>query len=160
MVSPGKRISLGVLGASLWGVLAITQYEGFSEKAYLDIVGVPTIGYGSTDNVKLGNNIDEKGARRRLIQEVRDKYEKAIQSCVKVSLHQREYDSYVSLAYNIGTTAFCSSTLVKKLNQEDYIGACKQILRWNRAKGQVVKGLTNRRQQEYKMCIGEVDAKP
>lgn len=151
-----RRNSVGIVSISLLGLLAITQYEGFKQEAYLDVVGVPTIGYGSTKGVKLGDKIDEKVARRRLIQEVKDKYGEAIKSCIKVPLHQREYDSYISLSYNIGTTAFCSSTLVKKLNQEDYLGACKQLLRWNRAKGKVVKGLTNRRQQEYKMCIGEV----
>jgi lysozyme len=82
------------------------------------------------------------------------KFEGAIKKCVVVPLHQYEYDAYVSLSYNIGSGAFCSSTMVKKLNAQDYAGACQEILRWDRAKGRVVKGLTNRRQQEYQKCIG------
>ena len=142
----------GLVLASAIAVGAISQYEGFRSEAYLDIGGIPTIGYGSTEDVKLGDRIDEKVARRRLIEEVRDVYGKAILKCVKVPLHQSEYDAYVSLTYNIGTGAFCSSTLVKKLNQEDYVGACEQIKRWNKVQGKVVQGLVNRREKEYKMC--------
>jgi lysozyme len=73
---------------------------------------------------------------------------------VKVPLYQHEYDAYLSLSYNIGPTAFCKSTLVRKLNQQDYSGACAQILRWNRAGGEVVRGLSIRREAEYKQCLG------
>ena len=59
-----------------------------------------------------------------------------------------------ALAYNIGPGAFCGSTLVKRLNAEDYPGACREILRWNRAGGRVVQGLVNRREAEYRQCIG------
>lgn len=144
---------IGLVLASSVAIGAITQYEGFRSEAYLDIVGIPTIGYGSTEDVKLGDRIDEKGARSRLIKEVMDTYGQAVINCVKVPLHQSEYDAYVSLTYNIGPNAFCKSTLVKKLNAGDYVGACKEIKRWNRAGGKIVKGLTNRREGEYNMCI-------
>jgi lysozyme len=62
----------------------------------------------------------------------------------------------VSLSYNIGTGAFCNSTLVKKLRTYDYEGACKEILRWDKFKGEPLKGLTHRRQREYKLCMGNV----
>ena len=143
----------GLVLASAVAIGTITQYEGFRSDAYLDIVGVPTIGYGSTKDVKIGDRIDENGARSRLIKEVMDTYGQAVKNCVKVPLHQSEYDAYVSLTYNIGPSAFCKSTLVKKLNTGDYSGACQEIKRWNRAKGKIVKGLSNRRQGEYNMCI-------
>jgi lysozyme len=75
--------------------------------------------------------------------------------CVKVPLHQYEYDAYLSLTYNIGEGAFCRSTLVRKLNAGDYEGACKQILRWNNFQGRPLRGLTIRREKEYAMCIGK-----
>jgi lysozyme len=82
------------------------------------------------------------------------RFEGAIKQCVKVPLKQNEYDSYLSLSYNIGSNAFCKSTLVKKLNLGDYEGACKEILRWDKAGGRVVRGLTIRREKEYKQCMG------
>lgn len=139
--------------ASAVAIGSITQYEGFKSDAYVDMAGIPTIGYGSTKDVHIGDRIDEKGARSRLIKEVMDTYGQGVKNCVKVPLHQSEYDAYVSLTYNIGVKAFCSSTIVKKLNQEDYSGACKQIKRWNKVNGKVVKGLDNRREGEYNLCI-------
>lgn len=148
-----RRTAIGALVASAMAIGTITQWEGFRSEAYVDMAGVPTIGYGSTKDVKIGDRIDEKGARMRLIFEARDIYGVALNNCVKVPLNQSEYDAYISLMYNIGSTAFCRSTLVKKLNQGDYTGACEQIKRWNKVKGKEIQGLTNRREAEYKLCI-------
>lgn len=167
------RMLLAVLAVSTLGISSIQNYEGFSEITYKDVGGIPTIGYGSTEGVKLGDRIDEKGATRRLIHELDTKYHNGINRCIRVPLNQSEYDAYISLTYNIGINAFCKSTLVKKLNQLDYVGACKEILRFNKVKKKVkeieiingveqevwvtkavpVKGLTNRRQSEYKLCL-------
>lgn len=144
----------GVLVASAIAIGTIASWEGFEENAYRDIVGVPTIGYGSTTGVKMGDTITEQEARTRLIKEVNDVYGKAVTRCITAPLHQYEYDAFTSLAYNIGPTAFCNSTLVKRANERDYASACKEILRWNRAGGKVVRGLVNRRQSEYNICIG------
>lgn len=145
----------GLVLASTVAVGAITQYEGFRSVAYLDIAGVPTVGYGSTEGVKLGDTIDERTARTRLIKEVNDVYGRGVRDCVKVPLHQSEYDAYLSLTYNIGVSAFCKSTLVRLLNRGNYEAACEQIKRWNRAGGKVSKGLTNRRKGEYNMCVSD-----
>ena len=149
-----RRVKVAILALSIVGITSLSQYEGFSKTAYLDIVGVPTIGYGSTKGVKMGDRIDEKGARSRLLEEVKDEYGEAIKRCVKVPLHQYEYDAYISFTYNVGAGAFCGSTLVKRLNEEKYDEACGQLHRWNRAKGKVYQGLVNRREKEYKMCMG------
>ena len=69
-------------------------------------------------------------------------------------MHQYEYDTWVNFTYNVGEGKFCSSTAAKKLNELNYYGACKELLRWNRFKGKVDKGLTNRRQREFLQCIG------
>ena len=61
----------------------------------------------------------------------------------------------MSLAYNIGSKAFCGSTLVRELNAGNYDAACKQILRWDRFKGQQIRGLTLRREREYQTCISK-----
>jgi lysozyme len=82
------------------------------------------------------------------------KFEGAMKTCVHVPLYQYEYDAYISLEYNIGSGAFCGSTLVKKLNAGDYDGACREILRWDKFKGRPLPGLTARRHREYEQCIG------
>jgi lysozyme len=148
------RLAACCLVVSALGVGTITQWEGFESTAYKDIVGVKTIGYGSTKGVKLGDTITEPEARKRLEQEIKDEYQAAVHRCVKVPLHQYEFDAFISLTYNIGGQAFCNSTLVRRVNERDYGSACKEILRWNRAGGRVVQGLVNRRKDEYNMCIG------
>jgi len=70
-------------------------------------------------------------------------------------MYQHEWDAIVSWSYNIGTGAACKSTLVKNLKMRDYSAACKELLKWNKFNGKELKGLTARRQQEYKLCIGE-----
>lgn len=151
-----KRIAVGTLGLSAAGLLAIAGYEGFSEEAYVPIEGdVPTIGFGHTGpDVRLGDTITVPDALTRLYRDVGDA-ESAIGRCVTVPLTQGEYDAYTSLAFNIGGAAFCDSTLVRKLNRGDYAGACAELRRWVYSGGRRVQGLVNRRESEYRMCMGE-----
>jgi len=147
------RIQVAALSASAVALVALVAHEGYKDKAYIPIPGdVPTIGFGTTEGVKLGDRIDPVKALERALADMQ-KFEGAIKECVKVPLKQTEYEAYLSLSYNIGSRAFCNSTLVKKLNQFDYAGACKEILRWDRAGGKVIRGLTVRRQKEYEQCI-------
>ena len=148
------RLPLLALRLSAVALVGIAGWEGFRSVAYIPVPGdVPTIGFGTTKDVKMGDTIDPVTALQRKIRDV-EKFEGAIKQCVHVPLAQHEYDAYLSLAYNIGSGAFCRSTLVRKLNAEDYEGACKEILRWDKFKGKPLKGLTNRRQAEYKQCMG------
>jgi lysozyme len=148
------RRPLAILALSASALVGLALHEGYSDRAIIPVPGDrPTIGFGTTDGVQMGDRITPPQALSRALNDVQ-KFEGALKQCVKVPLHQHEYDAYVSLAYNIGPTAFCGSTLVRKLNAEDYDGACKEILRWDRFKGQPLKGLTVRRQKEYLTCIG------
>lgn len=148
------RMKVVSMGLSAMALVGIAVHEGYRGQAYVPVAGdVPTIGFGTTQGVRMGDTIDPVKALQRKIVDVQ-KFEGAIKQCVKVPLHQHEYDAYVSLAYNIGSGAFCSSTLVRKLNAQDYAGACREILRWDKFKGQPLPGLTKRRQQEYQQCIG------
>lgn len=149
------RVLLASLALSAAGFVGIAGREGYTDRAVIPIPGdVPTIGFGTTGGVKLGDKTTPPAALRRALQDI-TKFEGAVKQCVTVPLHQYEYDAYLSLAYNIGSGAFCSSTLVRELNQGRYEEACKQILRWNRAGGRVVQGLVNRREAEYQTCVGE-----
>ena len=129
------RVLVAALSLSAAGFVGIVVHEGYNDRAYTPVPGdVPTIGFGTTEGVKLGDKITAPQAVIRALQDV-SKFEGAVKRCVTVPLHQYEYDAYISLSYNIGSGAFCSSTLVKKLNAGDYPGACKEILRWDRFKG-------------------------
>ena len=150
-----RKIRLGIasLVVSAAALVGIATHEGYRGEAYRDAVGVPTIGFGETAGVKMG---DKTTPGRSLVQLLgsTNRHADAIRKCIAVPLYQHEFDAYVSLSYNIGPGAFCQSTLVKKLNAGDYAGACEEIKRWNRAGGKVLPGLTKRREQEYRLCNG------
>lgn len=148
------RITVAALAVSAAALVGIATHEGYRGEAYKDAVGVPTIGFGETAGVKPGARTTPERALVRLLSST-EKHADAIRQCIHVPLYQHEFDAYVSLAYNIGTSAFCKSALVKKLNAKDYTGACEEIRRWNRAGGKVLPGLTKRRETEYRMCMGK-----
>jgi lysozyme len=149
-----SRNRIAALSLSAAALVGIALHEGYRDTAYTPVPGdVPTIGFGTTEGVKPGDKITPPQALVRALRDVQ-KFEGAMRQCVRVPLHQHEYDAYVSLAYNIGPAAFCASTLVRVLNQEQYEQACREILRWDKFKGQPLPGLTKRRQQEYAQCRG------
>jgi lysozyme len=148
-----KRQELAALTLSATALIAIVYHEGYRENAYIPVAGdVPTIGYGTTKGVKLGDKTDPLSALSTAHRDIKT-FEGAIKSCVKVPLYQWEYDAYTSLAYNIGGSAFCNSTLVRMLNAGRYEDACKQILRWDKFQGKPLAGLTKRRNEEYRRCM-------
>lgn len=157
---PVPRLLPAALALSAAGLIAIAGYEGYRGAAYDDGVGVQTIGYGTT---QIGDRpvvpTDRTTPERALVWLGQDANRKqaAMRRCLgEVPLHPHEWDAYVSLAYNIGTTAWCGSTLVKRLKQTppDYVAACREILRWNRAGGRVLPGLVKRREAEFRTCMG------
>lgn len=153
-----SRVAIATLAVT-GAVSIITQFEGFSEKAYIPIKDDKvTIGYGQTfyangRSVRIGDRITQARALTELEALVGRDFLARLAACITVPLTQNEFDAYMSLAYNIGTAAFCKSTLVKKLNAGNYAAACSEILRWKYAKGRVVKGLENRRFKEYQLCM-------
>jgi lysozyme len=154
-MATNPRIVIAALTLSAAAFGGLVLHESYSDKAIIPVRGdVPTIGFGTTEGVKMGDTITPPKAVVRALADVA-KFEGAVKQCVTVPLAQYEYDAYISLAYNIGPTAFCGSTLVKKLNAQDYAGACREILRWNRQGGRELRGLTLRRQDEFKQCMGE-----
>lgn len=159
MAGMDSRIIPTFLALSAAGVIGFAVHEGYRFNAYDDGVGVQTVGFGSTAHangqpVKRGDTMSVERALIRLGEDVAKK-ERDMRACLgTVPLYPHEWDAYVSLTYNIGTGAFCRSTLVRKLKTAppDYAGACAEILKWNRAGGQVLPGLVKRRQDEFKLC--------
>ena len=162
MIPP--RRSLAAISLSAAALVGIVLHEGYSDRAIIPVPGdVPTIGFGTTAGVKLGDTITPPQALARALVDVQQ-FEGAIKTCVTVPLTQNEYDAYVSFAYNVGRRAFCQSTLVKKLNLGDFKGACDELLRWRFFQGKdcalpenrrLCGGLVKRREAEYRQCLGE-----
>lgn len=149
-----KRSSVVALAFSATAFVGLLAHESYTSSAVIPVPGdVPTIGFGTTGGVKMGDTITPPKAAARALADVQT-FEGALRQCVKVPLAQHEYDAYIALSYNIGSTAFCGSRLVRKLNAGDYAGACTEILKWDKFKGKPLRGLTIRRQDEYRQCVG------
>ena len=129
------------------GLDIVKHFEGCYLKAYQDSVGVWTIGYGHIKGVKEGDTCTQEQADSWLRQDV-GTAEGCVMGCAHVELSQGEFDALVSFAFNLGCTALRNSTLLRKLNASDYEGAAEEFMKWNHAGGQVLAGLTARRQAE------------
>lgn len=134
------------------GIDFIAQQEGCRLTAYRCPAGVLTIGYGHTQGVRENQTITLEMAKELLKADL-GKFVAGVNDLVLIDLTQGEFDALVSLTFNIGLGAFKKSTLLKKLNNEDIIGAADEFLRWNRGGGKVLPGLTLRRKQERLMFL-------
>lgn len=139
------------------GIDLIGQFEGLRLNAYDDGVGVWTIGWGTTVyqngvKVKKGDKITLEQAKQYKAHDLA-KFEKAVNDAVKVPMNQNQFNSLVSLAYNIGVSAFTNSTLVKRLNEGNYNAAADQFLVWVNAGGKRMQGLVNRRNKERELFL-------
>ena len=136
------------------GLELIKEFEGFSANAYLCPAKIPTIGYGNTfyadgRKVKLGEQISKTDALELLEKVVNKDFADKIFPAIKVPVAQNQFDAMCSLAYNIGVGNFLKSTLLKKVNAGDFVGASEEFLRWNKAGGKELLGLTKRRKREF-----------
>ncbi|HBM7586596.1 TPA: lysozyme [Enterobacter bugandensis] len=139
------------------GIALIKQSEGCKLTAYQDSVGVWTIGYGWTHPVdgkpiRAGMTIKQETAER-LLKTGLVSYESDVSRLVKVGLTQGQFDALVSFTYNLGARSLSTSTLLRKLNAGDYAGAADEFLRWNKAGGKVLNGLTRRREAERALFL-------
>tara|TARA_B100000965_G_scaffold396564_2_gene411683 strand:+ start:175 stop:609 length:435 start_codon:yes stop_codon:yes gene_type:complete len=133
----------------------IKYFEGFEDTAYLCPANVWTIGYGRTRNVKEGDRITEAQAERDLLEEL-EEFKHQVLHSVKVELTQNELDALTSWTYNLGVGNLNSSTLLKKLNAGSKDEVPAEMLRWNKAGGKVLAGLTKRREAEAELWAKEV----
>jgi lysozyme len=149
------RIILAALSLSAAGLVGIASHEGYRNEAYIPVPGDrPTIGFGDAQGVRPGDRTDPVRALIRLGSQVSTS-ERELKACIgDVPMHQHEWDSIVSWAYNVGSGAACGSTLVRKLKAHDYAGACAELLKWTKFKGRDLPGLVKRRKQEYAQCMG------
>jgi lysozyme len=150
---------VAALAVSAALAVGVANHEGFRTAAYMPTPNDrPTVGYGTTFHpdgrpVQMGERISKERALVYLHNDL-DKFASAVKRCAPVPMYDYEFSAYVSLTYNIGETAFCRSTIAKRLKAGDYAGACYGILAWDKQKGVTLAGLTNRRREEYQTCIG------
>ena len=133
--------------ASEKGLALIRSFEGLRLNAYRCVAGVASVGYGTTKGVKMGDSVTKSEAEAMLCDDVQ-RFVDHIEALVKVPLNQNHIDALASFVYNVGPTAFAASTMLKYLNAGLYMEAAGQFLRWNKANGNPVAGLTRRRVAE------------
>jgi lysozyme len=138
---------------SLLGLNLIKKYEGLRLSSYLCPAGVPTIGYGSTRHpngkkVLLGEKLNNEKEATQLLLATLSPYEDAVNKHLP-NINQCQFDALVCFAYNVGTGALIKSTLLKKAKANNADPSIlDEFLRWNKAGGKVLAGLTNRRREE------------
>ena len=136
------------------GLDLIKKFEGLELEAYQCAAGVWTIGYGHTKGVQPDDVWSEDHANHMLEEEL-EEFESYINDLVTCPLSQNQFDALVSWVYNLGPANLKASTLLKKLNAEDYSDVPNQIKRWNKAGGKVLEGLIRRREAEALMFEGK-----
>jgi lysozyme len=136
------------------GYLLITKHEGLKLKPYLCPAKIPTIGYGNTyypdgKRVTLLDKDINKQQAFDIFKEIANRFAKRVDTLVTSNINQNQFNALVSFAYNVGTGNFSSSTLLKKVNRNpDDLTIKDEFLKWNKAGGKVLNGLTNRRNEE------------
>lgn len=148
-------VAAAIIGGT--GASMIQAHEGLRYKTYLDSAGIPTVCYGHTGpEVKLGQ-VYTPAQCDALFNEDVAKHNAEVDRCIRAPLTRNQRAAVVSFTFNIGGSAFCRSTMAKKLNQRDYIGAADEFPKWKYAtvggKKTVLGGLVKRREAERKLFL-------
>lgn len=153
MTSRLKRNSI-VLGSA---IALIGAWEGLRTVAYRDPIGIPTICFGETRNVKMGD-VKTKDECRKMLGDRLLEFERGMRACLKDpdKVPDGAYVAALSLSYNIGTAAFCKSSVRKFLDAGSIGAACDALLRFVKAGGITFPGLVNRRKAEREICLNGV----
>lgn len=138
------------------GIDLMHQFEGLKLDAYLCPANVPTIGWGSTfyedgKKVKLGDKITKERADA-LFLGIAEDFAKRVRTLLKKELNENQFSALVSFTYNVGVGSLQKSTLLKKVNVNPSDPTIhNEFIKWNKAGGKVLNGLTRRREAESKL---------
>lgn len=141
------------------GKALIKSFESCSLKPYLCPARIPTIGWGTTRYpdgrmVSISDPRISQAQADAYLEHDLAAFERNVLQLLRVTPTQNQFDALVSFAYNLGAGALEKSTLLKKLNANDRSGAGNEFLKWDKAKGVVLPGLTRRRKAERAMFLG------
>lgn len=147
-----KLIAIIGAGATSLAVSLVVTHEGLRQQTYRDPVGIITACYGHTGpELKMGQRYSLEQCKTMLEDDLARHAEHL--SCIKKPLTDNQKAAFLSFIYNVGGSKFCASTLVKKANQGDMVGACSELKRWTMAGGRELSGLVTRREYEYNACM-------
>lgn len=152
----GRSRSLkAVAGASCAALLltCVPKFEGVILRGYKDPIGIVTACVGHTATAILGRAYTPAECDALLAEDL-VKHAEGVNACVKVPMTTGQRAAFISFAFNVGTGAFCRSTMARKLNAGDYSGACAEFPKWTLAGGRELPGLVKRRVAERAMCEG------
>lgn len=133
-------------------VACVSGFEGLRQAAYSDPVGIPTICFGETKGVKLGQRATLAECQGMLADSL-EIANRGVDACITAPLTDYRRAALVSFTYNVGQGNLCGSTLARRLNAGEVIGGCNELLRWTYAKGIQLPGLVKRRATEREMCL-------
>lgn len=144
----------GLVGAAVIAIAMpfTAEHEGLRLKSYLDPVGIPTICYGETEGVSMGQvksraECDEMLAVRLAY------FAWAVDQMITLDMPDKTHAALTSFTYNVGVDAFKKSTLRKLFNEGRKVEACNQLTKWKYAKGKILTGLVKRRELERRLCL-------
>lgn len=166
MIKPSPlqvRSAVGALVLAASTLVGLAVHEGYKDEAYIPVPGdVPTIGFGSTKDVKMGDRTTPTRSMVRLLDEAENVYAAGVRKCVTAPLYSHEFQSFVRLAYSVGVPTFCRKALPGKpdnlidlINKGKYAEACERIEAFKYGPGRkILPGLINRRSEEREICEG------
>lgn len=154
--SPQKRGLVAIIGAAAAAALYMLTpaMEGTVYKTYRDPANVLTYCTGATENAAWGKTYTPAECQAQLDRDLA-RHAEGISKCVKLeSMTIGQRVAFVDFAYNVGVGAFCGSTVARKANVGDLVGACNALMMWDKAGGKVLPGLVKRRTIEREYCLG------
>lgn len=151
---PGKKTLAALVGAACAGILwvIVPQFEGTETTGYLDPVGIPTKCMGDTTNVIVGHRYSAAECRESLQTQLIAHAGPVLECTPSLAGRTDALAAAVSFAYNVGVSAYCTSTMAARVREGDLAGACAQLSRWVYAKGKKLTGLVKRRAAERALC--------
>lgn len=152
MSARGRLAAIIGGGAAVIAIGIVARWEGTIPKTYRDPVGILTACTGHTGpELRMGQTFTAAECDEMLANDLVSQA-RGVQDCISEPMSDNEIAAYTSFAFNVGTDAFCRSTLARKLNAGDHAGACAELSRWTMARGQVLSGLVKRRAAERQLC--------
>lgn len=162
-----KGVKIGAILTALVGLTAATvlydvvpMFEGKENVGYIDMVGVPTKCFGDTEDVVVGFLYTDEQCYESLERGLVKHAKPVLEATPVLKDHPMQLAAAVSLAYNIGASAYKNSTVARRFNSGDFKGACDAFLMWNKGtmggKKSVIPGLTRRREQERAICLSDL----
>lgn len=158
MASGQRKTLVGMVGAAAAALLisVVPKFEGTVFVAAPDPIGIVTACMGDTKNVKLGQRFTPQECEQRLEQRLAEHAQDVDRCTPLAAMTWYQRVAFVDFAYNVGATAYCGSTMAKKVRAGDYAGACAELSRWTYAGGRQLPGLVKRRATERAICEGKM----